>query len=102
MTEWDSIWAHFEFGLSGRCCDAAETLPGRSRDVAGQTRTAFVAGQKIRTADGRDVFLCLAAVWVMVRVQFWSRISTIARPGDFGRICDGEMEIVFDVLRWCW
>ena len=44
------IWAHFQFGLPGRCWDAAGTLPGRSRDVAGETRTAFLAGQKIRTA----------------------------------------------------
>ena len=92
MTEWDSIWAHFEFRLSGRCCDAAETLPGRSRDVAGQTRTAFVAGQKIRTADGRDVFGRKVIIFGRIlnsgcrdvagtlpgHMPFWSRICTMA------------------------
>ena len=45
--------------------------------------------------------LCIAAVLVMLRVQFWSRISTIARPGDFGRIWDGERGTFFYALRWC-
>ena len=38
----------------------------------------------------RDSFWCLAVVLVMARVLFWSRISTMARTGAFGRIWDGE------------